>query len=195
MPRVKQRTDALRERGLASALALLDEEGVGGLTTRTVAQRANASVPAIYEVFGDKAGIVREVFFEGFRRLGDELASIPPAPDPVEGIRRLAGAFRAFLLANPILAQIMFARPFADFDPTKDEARAGVRVRKVFVQYVRDAIDSDLLTGDPTDLALVLFTYIEGMAAAENAHRLGGSRQSATRRYRLGLDALLAGLR
>ncbi|MDX6279626.1 MAG: hypothetical protein QOH03_697 [Kribbellaceae bacterium] len=195
MPRVKQRTDALRERGLASALAVLDEEGIAGLTTRTVAQRANASVPAIYEVFGDKAGIVREVFFEGFRRLGDELAAIPPAPDPVEGIRRLAGTFRTFLLAHPILAQIMFARPFADFDPTKDEARAGVKVRKLFVQYVREAIDADQLSGDPTDLALVLFTYVEGMAAAENAHRLGGSRQSATRRYRLGLDALLTGLR
>jgi AcrR family transcriptional regulator len=193
MPRVKQRTEALRERGLASALAVLDEEGVAGLTTRTVAQRANASLPAIYEVFGDKAGLIREVFFDGFRRLGDELAAIPPTPDPVEALRRLAGTFRAFLLANPILAQIMFARPFADFDPTKDEARAGVKVRKLFVQYVRDAVDAEQLAGDPIDIALVLFTFIEGMAAAENANRLGGSKQSTNRRWRLGLDALLTG--
>lgn len=195
MPRVKQRTDALRERALASALEVLDEEGVTGLTTRTVAQRANASVPAIYEVFGDKAGIVREVFFEGFRQLVDELEAIPPTADQLDGVRRLADTFRGFLVANPILAQIMFARPFADFDPSKDEVRAGVKVRKLFVQYIRDAIDADQLSGDPTDIALVLFTYVQGMAAAESAHRLGGSKQSATRRYRLGLEALLAGLR
>jgi hypothetical protein len=107
--------------------------------------------------------------------------------------RAAESTFRALLLANPILGQIMFARPFADFDPTKDEARVGVKVRKLFVRYIRDAIDADQLSGDPTDLALVLFTYIEAIAAADNAQRLGGSKQSAIRRYRLGLDAFLAG--
>ncbi|MEU4292601.1 TetR/AcrR family transcriptional regulator [Kribbella sp. NPDC026596] len=193
MPRPKQRTEALQERGLASALAVLDEEGVGGLTTRTVAQRANASVPAIYEVFGDKAGLVRAVFFEGFRMLGDNLAALPPTTDPVEALRRLADAFRAFILANPVLAQIMFSRPFADFDPTKDEAKAGLKVRKIFVQHVRDAVDAGRLSGDPTDLALILFTFVEGLAAADNAHRLGTSRQSTNRRWHLGLNALLNG--
>ena len=195
MPRVKQRTDALRERGLASAMAVLDEEGVAGLTTRAVAHRANASVPAIYEVFGDKAGVVREVFFEGFRMLGDDLSTLSPAADPLEALRRLADAFREFILANPVLAEIMFSRPFADFDPSKDEARAGAKVRKIFVQYVRDAVDAELIAGDPTDIALVFFTLVHGLAAAESAQRLGGSKQSVNRRWRLGLTALIDGLR
>lgn len=193
MPRPKQRTEALHERGLASALAVLDEEGVGGLTTRTVARRANASVPAIYEVFGDKAGLIREVFFEGFRMLGDDLSALPPATDPLEALRNLADAFREFILANPVLAQVMFSRPFADFDPTKDEAKAGVKVRKIFVQHVRAAVDAGLLSGDPTDIALILFTVVEGLAAAENAHRLGTSKQSTTRRWHLALNTLLKG--
>ena len=193
MPRLKQRTDALRERALASALAVLDEEGVAGLTTRTVASRANASVPAIYEVFGDKSGLIREVFFEGFRMLGDDLAALPRASDPLEDLRHLADAFRAFIVANPVLAQIMFSRPFADFDPTKDEAKAGIKVRKIFVQYVRDAVDAGQLAGDPTDIALLFFTFVGGLAAAENAQRLGGSKQSINRRWRLGLNALITG--
>ena len=73
---MKQRTNALHERGVASALALLAEEGVAGLTTRNVARRAEASVPAVYEVFGDKAGLIREVFFQGFRLLGEELQAV-----------------------------------------------------------------------------------------------------------------------
>ncbi|WP_394834650.1 TetR/AcrR family transcriptional regulator [Pendulispora rubella] len=194
MPRPKQRTDALRERGLASALAVLAEEGVAGLTTRTVALRANASVPAIYEVFGDKAGIIREVFFHGFGLLADDLSRLPPNADPLEGLRRLADAFRQFVLANPVLAQVMFSQPFADFDPTTDETKAGVKVRKVFVRHAQAAIDAGLFAGDPTDIAHVFFAYVEGLASAERAQRLGASKPSVERRWRLGLNALIDGL-
>jgi AcrR family transcriptional regulator len=194
MPRVKQRTEALRERGVASALAVLAEEGVAGLTTRTVARRAEASVPAIYEVFGDKAGIVRAVFFQGFRMLGDDLAALPPAADPRAGLVALAEAFRRFVVANPVLAQVMFSRPFADFDPTEEDDRAGVKVRRIFVQHIRAAVDAGLFSGNPTDIAHVIFAFVEGMAAAESARRLGSSKQSVDRRWRLGLTALIAGL-
>ncbi|WP_344315161.1 TetR/AcrR family transcriptional regulator [Fodinicola feengrottensis] len=194
MPRVKQRTDALRERGVASALALLAEEGVTGLTTRTVARRANASVPAIYEVFGDKAGLIREVFFQGFRMLGDSLSATPPTADPLEALRHLAEAFRRFVVTNPVLSQIMFSRPFADFDPTADDDNAGVKVRKVFLRHIRGAVDAGLFVGDPTDIAHVFFSFIDGMAAAEAAHRLGSSKQSVDRRWRVGLNALITGL-
>ena len=195
MPRLKQRTDTLRERGLASAMAVLAEEGVAGLTTRTVARRANASLPAIYEVFGDKAGIVRSVFFEGFRILADDLAALPSNPDPIEALRALAEAFRRFIVGNPVLAQVMFSRPFADFDPTAEDTRAGVKVRRIFVHHVRTAVDQGALAGDPTDLALIFFTLVEGLAAAENAQWLGGSKQSVDRRWRLGLQTIIDGLR
>jgi AcrR family transcriptional regulator len=194
VPRVKQRTDALRERGVASALAVLAEDGVAGLTARTVARRADASVPAIYEVFGDKAGLIREVFFHGFRVLGDEFAAVPPAADPIEALRRLAEVFRRFVLANPVLAQIMFSRPVADFDPTPEDHKAGVKVRKVFVNHVRSAVDAGLLAGDPIDIAHIFFEFVEGLAAAESAQRLGASKQSIDRRWRLGLDALIKGM-
>lgn len=194
MPRLKQRTDALRERGIASALALLAEDGVSGLTTRTVAQRAGASVPAVYEVFGDKAGLIREVFFEGFRMLGDELSNIPAADDPVEALHRCCEAFRRFVLANPVLAQVMFSRPFVDFDPTPEDNKAGLTVSKIFVQHARAAVGAGRFEGDPTDIAHVFFAFVEGVAAAESAHRLGGSKQAVERRWRLGLQALVRGL-
>ncbi|SEF20580.1 DNA-binding transcriptional regulator, AcrR family [Amycolatopsis pretoriensis] len=191
---MKQRTDALRERGVASALAVLADEGVAGLTTRSVARRADASVPAIYEVFGDKAGLIREVFFEGFRMLGDDLAALPADTEPREALLALAEAFRRFVVTRPVLAQIMFSRPFVDFDPTGDEDKAGVKVRRIFVRRVRDAVDAGVLAGDPTDLAHVFFAYVEGMATAESARRLGSSKHSVDRRWRLGLTALVTGL-
>lgn len=66
MPRAKQRTPELREHLLEVAIATLAEDGFTGFTTRRVAERAGTSVPAVYELFVDKAGLVRAVFFEGF---------------------------------------------------------------------------------------------------------------------------------
>jgi AcrR family transcriptional regulator len=174
---------------------VLAEDGAGGLTTRTVARRADASVPALYEVFGDKSGLIREVFLEGFRMLGDELSKVSPAADPVEALRLICESFRQFILANPALTQIMFSRPFVDFEPTEEDNKAGLKVSRIFVHNARLAVDAGLLAGNPTDIAHLFFAFAEGLAAAESAHRLGGSKRSVDRRWRLGLNALIAGLR
>jgi AcrR family transcriptional regulator len=77
VPRAKQRTGQLREHILQVAVAMLATGGVEGFTTRKLAERAQTSPPAVYELFGDKAGLVREVFFEGFRLLGARFARLP----------------------------------------------------------------------------------------------------------------------
>ena len=77
MPRAKQRTPELRDHLLEVAITTLSEEGIARFTTRRVAERAGTSVPAVYELFDDKAGLVRAMFFEGFRLLGAELAKVP----------------------------------------------------------------------------------------------------------------------
>ncbi len=125
MPRAKQRTPELRDRLLEVAIATLSEEGIARFTTRRVAERAGTSVPAVYELFDDKAGLVRAMFFEGFRLLGGELAKVPVTADPVADLERLVPVFRLFCRAYPRLAQVMFSRPFADFEPGPDGAGGG----------------------------------------------------------------------
>ncbi len=58
MARAKQRTPELRDHLLDVAIATLADEGIAGFTTRRVAERAGTSVPAVYELFDDKAGLV-----------------------------------------------------------------------------------------------------------------------------------------
>ena len=88
----------------------------------------------------------------------------------------------------------MFSRPFVDFAPTVEDNKAGIGVSKVFVQRSRAAVDVKVLAGDPTDIAHLFFAFAEGLAAAESARRLGGSKQAVDRRWRLGLDVLIQGL-
>src|SRR6185503_20121864 len=111
MPRAKQRTPELRDHVLQVAVAMLADEGIAGFTARRVAQAAETSTPAVYELFGDKAGLVRDVFFEGFRLLGRRLDRTELSDDPRADLVRVIKVFRVFVRENPVLADVMFSRP------------------------------------------------------------------------------------
>jgi AcrR family transcriptional regulator len=194
MPRPKQRTPELRDHVLGAAVELLAREGVSGFTTRSLARAANTSTPAVYELFGDRAGLLREVFFEGFRMLRGELDALPPAEHPRAALIALANAYRGFILEHPVLSQLMFSRPFADFDPTRAELQAGASVRMFIIERVRRAVAAGVLYGEETDLAHVLVALVQGLVAAESTERLGSSPQSIERRWALAVNAMLDGL-
>ncbi|OHV29807.1 MULTISPECIES: TetR/AcrR family transcriptional regulator [Pseudofrankia] len=194
MPRPKRRTPELRDRVLSAATDLLAREGVAGFTARGVARAAGTSTPAVYELFGDKGGLVREMFFAGFRLLGQQLHLLADTDDPRADLIRLVLIYRDFVRDNPVLSQVMFSRPFSDFDPEPEELEASSAVRIFIVVHVRRCIDAGVLQGDETDIAHIVIALTQGLAAAEIARRLGTSPKSINRRWELGLNALLAGL-
>jgi AcrR family transcriptional regulator len=195
MPRKKLRTPELRQRLRDAAVEVLVREGPRGFTTRSVAGAAETSTPAVYELFGDKAGLVRAVFFEGFRVLRRQLEATPKTDGPVADLRTLGVAYRAFINERPQLARVMFSRPFSDFDPWPSESEASGSVRMLIVSGVQRCIDAGEIEGDATDLAHGLVALIQGLAEAEISRRLGTSQESVDRRWELAIDAMLAGLR
>ena len=194
MPRAKQRTPELRDHVLRVAVGMLADEGVAGFTTRRVAREAHTSPPAVYELFGDKAGLVREMFFEGFRLLRRRFDQLADGNDPRAALVGVIRSIRMFVRENPVLSEVMFSRPFADFDPGPSEAKAGSEVRVFVVERVRRCIDAGLLAGDETDIAHVLVSMTQGLAATEVAGWLGTSRASVDRRWDLAIQAFLDGL-
>jgi len=193
MPRTKQRTPELRNRLLSIAVDILAEEGAAGLTARSLAARAETSAPALYELFGDKAGVVRELYFRGFQELSEQLAAPAETADPIADLWTTASAYRRFIRSNRALAEVMFSRPFTDFSPGPDELAATSSVRVLIVSRVRRCIDLGRLHGDETDVAHVLVALLQGMAFAEAAGRLGTSTESVERRWRLAIGTVLNG--
>ena len=193
MPRTKQRTPELRNRLLSIAVDILAEEGAAGLTARSLAARAETSAPALYELFGDKAGVVRELYFRGFQELSEQLAAPAETADPIADLWTTASAYRRFIRSNRALAEVMFSRPFTDFSPWPDELAATSSVRVLIVSRVRRCIDLGRLHGDETDVAHVLVALLQGMAFAEAAGRLGTSTESVERRWRLAIGTVLNG--
>jgi AcrR family transcriptional regulator len=193
MPPAKQRTAALKERVLVGAVDLLADQGAAGFTARSLAARADTSAPAVYELFGDKSGVVRAVYFEGFRLLAAELRELVETADPLADLRALAGTYRHFVVGRRELAEVMFSRPFTDFSPGPEELRATSSVRECVVERVRRCVQAGAFAGDETDLAHVFVALVQGLAFAEAAGRLGRSRASVDRRWRTALTALFAG--
>jgi len=185
----------LRERILEAAVDLISAEGLSGFTTRRIVEEASTSIPAMYELFGDKSGLVREIFFEGFRLLRGRFDVLEQSEDPRNDLVTLVQTFRAFYVENPILARVMFSRPFPDFDPGPAEEEAGRSVREHVVRTVQRAIEAHVLEGDATDISHVILALAQGMAAVEVAGWLGTSKESVERRWTLAVDAVFDGLR
>jgi AcrR family transcriptional regulator len=178
---------------LQVAVSTLNEDGLSAFTTRRVAEQAGTSVPAVYELFQDKSGLLRSVFFEGFRMLGRQLLDVPETDDAVADVQRLIPVFRQFCRDYPALARVMFSRPFQDFDPDPEELAASPSVREIFVGRIKRCIDAGLLTGDPVDIAHVLLALAQGLAVQEGGRWLGKSKASVNRRWEVGVTAILRG--
>jgi AcrR family transcriptional regulator len=176
------------------AVATLEGGGIARFTTRKVASDAGTSVPAVYELFGDKRGLVRELFFEGFRQLRGRLDGLQDSTDPIADIVSIFDTFRTFANENPTLAEVMFSRPFAGFDPGPEELDAGSAVRNLVIGRVRRCVDVGLISGDSADIAQVLLAMAQGLATQGSAGWLGTSEESVNRRWALGPLAFLAGL-
>jgi AcrR family transcriptional regulator len=194
VPRPKQRTPELRDHVLSVAIELLARDGVAGFTARNVAREAQTSTPAVYELFGDKGGLIRELFFEGFRLLRLHLEAFVETGDPRADVIQIVELYRGFIRENRVLSEVMFAHPFTDFEASRPELRAAGAVRSLIVERVRRCIDEGLMHGDEADIALVLIAFTEGLATAEGSARLGATRESIDRRWALAVNAALDGL-
>ena len=193
MPRPKQRTPELRRHIIETAVDVLSAQGVSAFTTRSVAEAAATSVPALYELFGDKAGLIRELFFEGFRRLRTAYDDLAPSPDPVADLRAAAATFRRFALANPELFAIMFSQPFDLFQPDRDARETGTATRTFLVDRIQRSIETNQLTGDATDIAHGLLALGIGLATQETSGWLGGNATTRDRRWNSAINGFLGG--
>ncbi|HZA05126.1 MAG TPA: TetR/AcrR family transcriptional regulator, partial [Propionibacteriaceae bacterium] len=94
MPRPREHDENTRRRLLERAAAILDEEGLAGLSTRRLAVDLDTTTRAVYSLFGDKAGLLRALYRAGFETLRARTEAVPVTGDPAHDIGLLAEAYR-----------------------------------------------------------------------------------------------------
>jgi AcrR family transcriptional regulator len=192
MPRAKLRTPALKEQVLRAAVSTIADER-SRFTTRRIARDAGTSPAAIYELFDDRSGLLRAVFFDCFQVLDTYFAGLETTDDPIDDLHRMFRAFRTFARENPGMTDLMFSLPFPDFEPGPEEADAGAATRGAIVDRIQRCLASGQLHGDPTDIAHAFLALAQGLAQQEGAGWLGSSAESATRRWEIAFDLLVGG--
>jgi AcrR family transcriptional regulator len=76
------RGEKTRQRIIEGALRLFAERGVDGTSIRDIATSAMITEPAVYRHFRSKEDLIWEIFWTGYRGLGDTLRDVQPAsPD------------------------------------------------------------------------------------------------------------------
>jgi AcrR family transcriptional regulator len=151
-----------------SARAMLDEQGLEGLTLRAIARRAGVSHGAPLRHFPTLASLLSAVAARGFRDLIAAVdARLDPRSSDATAMERLAASgqgYVKFAISNPGVFTVMFRPERLDVtDPTYMTA-----ARDSF-QQLQDLVEAAQHEGfhpdvDTTRLASVLWTTVHGLA-------------------------------
>ena len=161
-------TPTTADRLIASARAMLDEQGLEGLTLRAIARRAGVSHGAPLRHFPTLAALLAAVAAQGFREL---IAAVDTQVGVLDGdataLDRLAASGRGyvtFAVASPGVFTVMFRPERLDVaDPTF--AAAGIdsfqQLQRAVAEAQREGFHPEI---DVTRLASVMWTSVHGLA-------------------------------
>jgi AcrR family transcriptional regulator len=160
-----------RETLLDAALRLLEERGPGSLRIRDLATAAEKSTMGVYTHFGSKQGLLEQLYLHGFRRLEDQLNSVPTDGQGRQELLEFALAYRTFALENEALYGLMFERASPDFVPSDASRLAALSTFEMLAARVAEWWP-DLI--EPAAAAHLLWATMHGLVSIELTHRRWG---------------------
>ncbi|MGI5125381.1 TetR/AcrR family transcriptional regulator [Pseudonocardia sp. CA-107938] len=137
--RARRRQETIEEI-LRLAVDVMAEEGVGGLSLAAVARRLGVQPPALYKYFPSLSAIYDALFRRGQQEhLGVVAAAMDAAPAGMAAVRAGMDAAGRWSVANGPLAQLLFWRPIAGFEPQPDAFAPSVEMVARFAAALDDA--------------------------------------------------------
>ena len=154
-------------------LSIVKQEGVGAVSIREVARRAQVSHAAPAHHFGSKSGLLTACAVVGFRKLADAVdAAAAAAPSHRDALQATGMAYVQFAIDNPELFTIMFSGQLQTDDPAYTEA-VGRSFRRL--QEILGAAEAGReLRGDPRLVSVAAWSLVHGLAALWLSGRFRG---------------------
>lgn len=183
-----------RDHILSAAKAVLEREGIDGLTIRKVAHRAELSPMALYRHFADKDALLDALMADGIAAWENIVRSIR-SRDPLEWLVALGEAHLEFALIQPHRYDAAFFLPAPAARRFPDDFAAGRSPAIAMVMARIDQAKADgRLCDQPTlEIALALVAAGHGFVSMHRANRFVSEKQfKALYRaaHRLLLDSL-----
>jgi AcrR family transcriptional regulator len=164
------------EEALGVAVAVMEENGVGGLSMSEIARRLGMRQPSLYKYFDSLHAVYDALFARGVERSGAAVqAALKEGPGGVATIRAAARALVRWAVENPALAQLLYWRPVPGFAPTAATFALSMRQMDELRAGFAAAVDAGLLHPDATSgEAQRLFTAVlSGVISQQMANQPG----------------------
>lgn len=179
---------------LAAAHDLLAAEGPAALTVRRIATAAGVSTMNVYSRFGNKDGVVEELFIDGFQRLKAAMTAAGRSDDPAADLFRCGRNYRRFALDNPTYYSLMFDRAVPDFEPSDRARTVALESLGELAAEVQRAMDAGVLaSADAFEVAAGIWGCEHGLVSLE-MRKAHGEPFDWDRIITITLEALLWGL-
>ena len=168
-----------------AARAILEADGLSGLTMRRVAEVVGVKGPSLYKRVPDRAALLRAVSESVVADLTRTMSRATESGDPRADLRAAAVAYRTFVRRNPNGYRLLFA-DLAEANP--DPSALAAAGEPVVNAMTRLAGPSEALEGARTFVA-----WAHGFVSMElaGAFRLGGDLDDA---YAFGIESILNGV-
>lgn len=161
---------ALRDRVVASAALLLEEQGLAALTVRRLAEEAGVAPMSIYHHLGSKDGVIDELLRLAFNRLEAAMRVAGRNPDPVEAFREAGRRYRELALGAPATYGLMFAGTGLHPDASEETKLAALSSFAALVSLAQRLVDAGLAAkGSADDLAQATWSSVHGAVTLELA--------------------------
>ena len=171
---------------VAAGLAIVESEGVEGLTMQKVSAAVGVRAPSLYKRVAGRGALLRLVAQTVLENLGESLDSVVTGLDPEADLRALALAFRDFALEQPGAYRLLFAPLPEDWSPDQEEFEA-------VVQPVLRTTEALVGPERALDAARLVTAWAHGFLTMElaGAFRMSGDLDEA---FDFGIERLAAAL-
>jgi AcrR family transcriptional regulator len=170
-----------KDRILSAARAVLEGDGLDGLTIRRVAQRAELSPMALYRHFADKDALLNALMEDGLAAW-EKLVRGIRARGSLEWLEALGEAYLDFALTQPHRFDAAFFLPAPAARRFPDDFAAGRSpVIAMMMARIDQAKAEGRLRDRPTlETALAFAAFGQGFVSMHRARRFGGDKQFKT---------------
>jgi AcrR family transcriptional regulator len=167
-----------KDRILSAAKAVLESEGIGGITIRRVAERAELSPMALYRHFTDKDALLNALMEDGLAAWEGIVRAIR-VHDPLEWLTALTDAHLDFALAQPHCydAAFFLPAPAARRFPDDFAARRSPVIAMVMARIDEAKVQGQVGDRPTLEIALALAASGQGFISMHRAKRFASDKQ------------------
>jgi AcrR family transcriptional regulator len=164
-PKAKlQHAEILRLNIIEAAATIMQEYGPEAVTIRKVAEKMECPTKIIYNLFGNKEGLAKELFLEGCKLLAAAFQAVPQQDDLNLYLRDLGQAYWEFSRNYTSYYMVMFGGAFSEFKPEEESLNAIFTALQQVIAVITKAIEQGFIVEkDPLLVVNLVWASLHGV--------------------------------